>query len=441
MPATPLDSQIYRDLLGDEPVARLYTDAAEIRAMMLVEGALARVQGDLGLIPRTAAAFLHRAMHEAVIDPAALAAETGRNGVPVPALLAALRQALGAPDHTRYLHWGATSQDIVDTALALRLRQVLMILDQRLAAAAGALGALAEAHADLPVAGRTYGQLATPTSFGAVVASWGAPLLRHRQRLAELRPRVLLVSLAGAAGTLSAMGTQGPAVRAGLAEALGLGDPGGSRHAERDGMAELAAWLALVCGSLGKLGEDLILLAAAGEVRLPAAGGSSTMPQKQNPVLPSLLAALARMAGPLAGAVGGAAVHRQQRDAAAWMVEWLALPQLCLATGRALTAATTLAQGLEPVPEAMARSLDPDGLGLAAAEALSFALADTLPRPDAVAETRRLVVEARASGTPLNQLAAREHRGRPWDAVLAPARLLGTAPAEARAFAAASRER
>ena len=147
MPASPLDSSLYRDLFGDTELAQLFTDSAVVRAMLLVEGVLAKVQGALGLIPADSAAFLHRASMEIQIDPAGLAAETGANAVPVPALVAAFRKALNAPEHAQYAHWGATSQDIMDTALALRLRQVVAIYDSRLTTVIEALGALAEIHA------------------------------------------------------------------------------------------------------------------------------------------------------------------------------------------------------------------------------------------------------------------------------------------------------
>jgi 3-carboxy-cis,cis-muconate cycloisomerase len=346
-----------------------------------------------------------------------------------------------APEHAQYLHWGATSQDIVDTALVLRLRQAVSILDARLAAVAAQLAELAEAHAALPMAARTWGQVATPTTFGAVAAGWGRPLLRHRARLAELRPRVLTVSLAGASGTLSAMGPRGPEVAARLAEALGLHRPDGPWHGERDGIAELAAWCAAVTGSVARMGEDLILLTRSeiGEIRLGQGGGSSTMPQKENPVLPSLLSALGRVAAAIAPVMTGAIAHREQRDGAAWMAEWLTLPQLVMAAARALDAAGALTGSLAPQPARMAANLDPDGLGLIHAEALSFALAAHMPRPEAQETVKALCREAAAEGRPLCALAAER-----WpDLVLADAfdaaAQTGTAEADARAFAIAAR--
>lgn len=431
MPANPADSALYRDLFGDDETARLLSDSAVLRAMLLVEGQLALVQGGLGLIPADAAAYIDRASREVVLDPSALSADTARNGVPIPALLAAFRKEAQAPDLMQYLHWGATSQDIMDTAQALRLRRICDLYDARLQALLARLGQMAAAHAEVPMAGRTYGQNATPTSFGSLIAAWGRPLLRHRVRLAGLRHDVAVVSLSGAAGTLAAMGPLGAEVRAGLARALALRDPGASWHAERDGLAAFAAWMAGLCASLAKMGQDLILLSQSGlaEITISGAGGSSTMPQKQNPVGPSALVALSRQATALSAVMQDATVHGLQRDGAAWFTEWLTLPPLCLATGRALSLGLDLAGKISPDADAMARNLGQDG-GLIHAEALTFALAQQMPRPEAAAIVASLVAEVRnGQGTLLALAKAR------WPEVDL-SQSLGTAPDEARAFAA-----
>lgn len=437
MTAAAADSALYRILFSDEETAALFSDDATVRSMLSVEGALARAQERLGLIPEAAALHIEHAAREVRIDPAALAAGTARDGVPVPALVAAFREAMAAPEHAQYLHWGATSQDIVDTALALRLQQVCALWDGRLAMLAAALGRLAREHADLPMAARTYGQAATPTSFGAVVAGWGRPVLRHRERLAALAPSITAVSLGGAAGTLSAMGPAGPTVRAALAEALGLADPGHSWHTERDDIGAFAAWMAGLTASLGKMGEDLILLAQSdiGEVMVDGAGGSSTMPQKRNPVGPSVLVALARHAAALSSAVQAAGIHRQQRDGAAWFVEWLTLPQLCISTGRALTLALNIAGRIMPDAQAMARGLKAGG-GLIHAEAYSFALARHMPRPEAQARIEALCAETMETGVPLPVLVARDFPDLDLPRLdrLASGGL-GAAPDEARDFA------
>ena len=440
MPASPADSTIYGKLFGDVEVGQLFSDSAEVRAMMLVEGALAKVQGELGLIPEISARAIHRASMELQLDPSGLGTSVASNAVPVPEFVAMFRAAMQAPEHSAWLHWGATSQDIMDTGQALRLRQALAILDTRLSRTAKALATLAETHAATPMVARTYGQAAVVTSFGAVVASWGAPLLRHRARLRAVRDDVQIVSLSGAAGTLSAMGNRGPRVRAALAEALGLRDPQASWHSERDGIAALAGWLAGVAGSLGKMGEDLLTLTLSGlnEVRLGAGGGSSSMPQKSNPVLPSVLSALARQTAALNGAIQSALPHRQQRDAAAWLTEWMSLPQLVILTGRALTIADDLAQTLTPDESAMQAQIDATG-GMIFAEALSFALAAAMPRPDAQTASKMLVGRAKDTGRSLGDIAREAHPGLDLAAVFDPAQQLGTAPAEARAFAKAAR--
>lgn len=439
MPASPLDSALYRDLFGDPELAQLFTDAAEIRAMLLVEGALAKAQAQLGLIPKAAGPALHQAMREIQIDPAQLAPATGQNAVAVPALAAAARDAI-ASEAAQWLHFGATSQDIVDSALILRLRQAITILESRLTTLLETLADLAEQHADLPMTARTYAQAATSTTFGAVVASWGLPLLRHRARLAETKRDLLQVSLSGAAGTNAAMGPSAPEARALMAEDLGLGDPGTSWHSTRDSVAAFAQWLALAAQLTGKIGEDTILLAQSGieELRLTTSGASSTMPQKTNPVAASTLVALARLAAPLGTAMTGAALHRQQRDATAWLTEWLALPQLTLTTGRALLTAQSLTTSITPDAARMRAPLTAPP-GLIYAEALTFALTRSMPRPKAQAAAKALAKEARRTGTPLAELAAQDHPGPDWPTLLSPESQLGEAPAEARAFAAAVR--
>lgn len=441
MTASPIDSTIYRHLLGDTEVGQLFTDTAEVRAMMLALGALAKVQGEHGLIPETAARAIHRASMELQLDPAGLAQGVGQSAVPVAGLVAMFRDAMQAPEHAQYLHWGATSQDIMDTALALRLRQVLKILDTRLTATIRALGNLAEAHSDTPMAARTYGQAAVVTSFGAHVAAWGNPLLRHRDRLARVRHDVTRVSLSGAAGTLSVMEDKGPAIRSALADALNLSDPGGTWHAQRDGIAALAAWLTGLTGSLAKMGEDLLIATQSGigEVRLGTGGGSSTMPQKSNPVLPSLLPAIARQNVGLNTTIQSALPHRQERDAAAWIAEWLSLPQMLILSARALTVAEELARSIAPDTDAMWRHIDATG-GALFAEALSFALTAKMSRTDAQTEVKSLIAKAQTAGTSLADAARSAHPDLDLVQAFDAQAQLGQAPATARAFARHARE-
>lgn len=436
------DSHLWGGLYGDAEVGRLFSDAAEIRAMLVFEGALAQAQGALGLIPAAAAAEIDRVALEAVIDPAQLAAGTAAAGIPVPALVEAFRKALPDPAAGAWVHWGATTQDAMDTGLVLRLRRVLEIFDARLAALIGSLAAQAALHRDTVMAARTRHQNATPTTLGARIAVWGMPLIRHRARLAELRPRLLVVSLGGASGTLAAMDGKGKAVAAALARNLDLGTPEVPWHAARDGIAELGGWAALVTGSLGKIGLDLLQMGQSdiAELRAGAAGGSSTMPHKQNPVGAETLVQLAIANAHAAGALQQAMLHAQERDAVAWGQEWLTLPQMLSATGRALVVAQELADTLEPDPVAMARPFAAHQ-GTMFAEACSFALAAHMPRPKAQALVKRACAVALAEQRPLGEvLAELTEAPLDWKRLFDPLAQAGEAPAFADAFATAGRK-
>ncbi|XDA97206.1 adenylosuccinate lyase family protein [Sulfitobacter sp. LCG007] len=436
MTASPFDSPLYTQLFPTGAAGRLFSDSAAIRAMLLVEGALAKAQGAQGVIPEVSAAAIHRAAMEVEIDPGALAASTGENGVPVPGFVAAFRAAMNAPEHAQYIHWGATSQDILDSGLMLRLRQCLKLMEEDLRTVLTALADAAETHADAPMPARTYGQQATPTTWGGVLAQWGMPLADALEELPALRDTSLLVSLSGAAGTSSALGVTAPAVRAAMAEALGLADPGRSWHTDRTPVLRIADWMGRVVATLGGMGSTLVglTMTGVGEVSLGGSGASSTMPQKQNPVAPSVLLALSHQMTGLRAGLQNAAPHQFQRDGAAWFAEWLVLPQLCLTAASALATARPLAAGLAPNLQAMSAALNA-GQGLIHAEALSFALADILPRPEAQAATKKLCRQAIETGAELSDLARSEYPDLPAR-LFDPAAQTGQAPAEARAFAA-----
>lgn len=436
MAGSVFDSAIFGDLFPTGEIGRLFTDTAEVRAMLLVEGTLAKIQGQMGLIPEISAQAIHRASLELQIDPAGLRAATGTNGVSVPGLVSAFRDLMQAPEHAQYVHWGATSQDIIDTALMLRLRQALTLIEKDLEESLRALASLAETHAETPVAARTFGQYATPTSFGAIAASWGYPLLVLKQELPDLRINCLLVSLSGAAGTASALGSDAAALRAKLAEGVRLQDPGRTWHTDRTPILKIADWLTRLCLALAKIGEDVIQMVQSGisELSLGGAGASSTMPQKQNPVAPSALVALANQAHGLNTILQGASVHRHQRDGASWFTEWMTLPQVVLSAASAVRIASSLCQTITPNADTMLAPVQ-EGLGLIHAEALSFALAAHMPRPDAQARVKTLCADAMATQTHLRDLVADQHPELETAPLFQAMDQLGTAPAEARGFA------
>ena len=436
MAASLFDSPLYAQLFATGDAGRLFSDSAAIRAMLLVEGALAKVQGNLGVIPELSAAAIHRASMEIQIDPGAIAQATGENGVCVPGLVAAFRAEMNAPEHAQYVHWGATSQDIIDTALMLRLRQALALAEADLREVIVTLGQQAEEHAALPMVARTYGQQATPTTWGAVLAQFGAPLLDALAALEPLRASSLFVSLSGAAGTGAALGPQAAKTRAALAQALGLNDPQRSWHTDRAPVMRVADWQAQVIAALGHMGQTLMGLTTSetGEVTLGGTGASSTMPQKQNPVRPSALVALNHQAGGLRASLQAAAAHQHQRDGAAWFAEWMIVPQIALGLAAALQHAKALSTGLAPHPVQMRAALD-GNLGLIHAEALSFALAELMPRPQAQAACKALCLEARKTQTPLPDLAQANYPALSAD-IFDPGTALGDAPDQALAFAA-----
>lgn len=421
-------SEIYGTLLGDQAVAEQFADAAHLSAMLDVEAALARAQGKLGIIPADASAAIDKTARELTLDPAEFSGPTYEAGLPVIALVAKLREAVGG-EAAQYVHWGATSQDILDTALVLQCRAVLQDLSGRLDTVVAALAALARTHRDTLMVGRTRSQQATPITFGLKVANWLAPLIRHCERLAQLRPRVLVVQLGGAAGTLAPYGDKGPDLIAALAQELDLGAPAAPWHTGRDGFAELASWFALTTGSLGKMGQDLVLLSQSevGEVGFGGGGGSSTMPQKQNPVLAETLVTLARHNAGLLGNAHGALVHGHERDGAAWASEWLTLPQMAVASGAALAHAATILETLTVDSARMTANLDASH-GAVLAEAASFALSEHMQRAEAYALVKQAARKSAETGHHLiDVLKSESDAPVDWAAVADPTNWIGSA--------------
>jgi 3-carboxy-cis,cis-muconate cycloisomerase len=420
--------RVFDQLLSDPEVDAVLRDAALTAAMVEVERALARVQGQLGVVPAEAAAGIDSALAGFVPDLDALAAGVCADGVPVPALVRMLRAVVGA--HGDFLHRGATSQDIVDTALVLQLRSVLDVLEARLGAAVSKLAGMADVHRATPMLARTRWQQAVATSFGLKVAGWLAPLLRHRERLAELRPRLLVVQLGGAGGNLAVLGEDGPAVVRELARELGLGAPVMPWHAQRDNLIELGGWLAGVAGSLGKLGQDVLLMAQSevGELRETGGGGSSSMPQKSNPVRAEALVALGRaQAGSLA-TLHQAMLHAHERDGAAWQLEWQALPRLASGTGAALLRCSDLLDRLDVDSASMAANLAA-ARGLPLAEAATAALARQMPRHAAQALVRRALAQTEPGRNLIDVLAETTAAPVDWTDLRDPVRQLGPAVA------------
>ena len=419
---------LYSRLLGDAEMAALMGDEAAIAAMLRAEAALARAQAKLGIIPQDAAAAILRAADTLRPDPAALAPGVARAGIAAQPIIAALKQAAGAD--ADWVHFGATSQDIVDTGLMIQLRQALALLHARLAGVAGLLALKAQEFADLPIPAHTRFQIAAPTTLGAKIAIWRAPLTRHLDRLDQMLPRLLNVSRYGAAGTSAALGPQAGALRHAMAAELGLGAPDTPWHTTRDSIAELGGWLSLVTGSLGKIGADLVLMAQSevGAAFAGTGGASSTMPQKSNPVAAEALVTMARLNAADLGGLHQALIHAQERDGSALGIEWALLPAMLERAAASLRIATDLAQTLRADPARIAANFAADR-GAMMAEAAGFLLTQDMPRAQAltiVAEALR-ALQADPSLTLPAALSALAP-GRDWPALLAPDANLGQAP-------------
>jgi 3-carboxy-cis,cis-muconate cycloisomerase len=397
----PVDSAVLGGLFSTPEMQAAFGDPARLQRMLDVEAALARAQAALGLIPGGAAREISARARLDAIDASDLAAGTVLAGYPIIPLVKALSRA-SAPEAAGYVHWGATTQDIVDTGLVLQIRDGLDLLAVDLDALIDALAVLAARERDTVMAGRTHLQHALPVTFGLKVAGWLAPLLRHRERLDELRPRVLVVQFGGAAGTLASLGEDGLRVEAALAAELGLGVPPIPWHTGRDGVAEAVAWLGLLTGSLGKIAHDVSLMMQneIDEVRepyRPGRGGSSTMPQKRNPIASEFVLAAASGVRQQVAAMLGAMIQDHERATGPWHAEWLALPQAFALAAGALRHALEIVRGLEVDAGAMRRNLDLT-VGLISAEAVMMALAPAIGRGEAhhlVAAACRRAVETK----------------------------------------------
>ena len=381
-----LTEQIY----ADAAIAELFSGPGTLRKMLQVEAALARAQAQCGVVPAAAAQVIHEVCQAedltSVLDPAAIAADAvsaGNIAIPfVRQLAAAVARRDG--DAARFVHWGATSQDILDTALVLQLQEALARLDHALHATRAACAALARAHRDTIMVGRTWLQHALPTTFGAKAAGWLDALGRSAERLRRAQAQTAVLQFGGAAGTLASLGSAAPAVSHALARQLGLALPAMPWHTQRDRLADMAGTLGVLTGTLGKMARDISLMAQTeiGELAEPGApgrGGSSTMPHKRNPVGCAAVLAAAIRVPPLVSTILAGMVQEHERALGGWQAEWDVLPQIVALTGGALRNMNEVLEGLEVYADRMEQNLN-QTRGLILAEAYALALAPAMGR-------------------------------------------------------------
>ena len=376
--------RLFDELFSFEALERTLSDESRLQGMLDFEAALARAEARTGVIPAVDAAQITAKCRAELFDLTAIrtqAARAGNAAIPLIKMLTEL-VAKENKDAARFVHWGATSQDAIDTGCVLQIRSAFESIDHDLAALTATLCALAENYRDTPLVARTWMQHALPTTFGFIVAGWLDAILRHRRRLTEIRSRVLCLQFGGAIGTLAALAGRGPEVAKALAEELQLSLPAVPWHSHRDRMAEVATTLGLLAGTLGKVARDISLhsqtevqelFEPAGEGR----GGSSTMPHKRNPVTCAVLLAAANRVPGLVSTMLAAMLQEQERGLGPWHAEWETLPEILRLTGGALHHLAEMLPALEVNPERMRQNLDATH-GLIFAEAVSNALANRM---------------------------------------------------------------
>ena len=412
MAATIIDSRIFGDIFSTGKMRAVFSDETRIGYYLDIEAALALVQARLGIIPQEAADEIRRHCRLEAIDMAKLKAQTERIGYPVLGVVQQL-VALSQRGLGEWCHWGATTQDITDTATVMQIRAALALVEQDLEALAGSLAGLGRRHRDTPMVARSNLQHAVPITFGYKAAVLLSGVHRHLERLKELRPRALVGEFGGAAGNLSSLGRDGLKVQAALMAELGLGQPEIAWHTMRDSIAEVGCFLGLVTGTLGKVATDIKLMmqtevAEAYEPFAEGRGSSSTMPQKRNPISCAYIHACVSMVRQHVPALLDAMVEDHERSTGPWEIEWIALPEIfCLSAG-ALAQARFLLGGLVIDEKRMRQNVDATG-GLIMSEAVMMGLGPSLGRQRAHDLVYDICREVIASGRPFLDLLA-EHR-------------------------------
>ena len=401
-------------ICGTHAMNAVWSARQTVQSMLDVEAALARASAQYDVIPSSAVAAIVAACNADFIDADALmagAASGGNLAIPLVKQLTAVVK-LNEADAAKYVHWGATSQDIIDTGTVLQLRATLDLLDADLLTACDALAVQAQTYRATPAIGRTWLQQALPITLGLKFAQWLDALMRHRERLTQLRARVLTLQFGGAAGTLASLRSDAPAVSLALAADLGLQNPPLPWHTQRDRIAEAAACFGMLIGTLGKIARDISLQmqTEVGELAEPAAagkGGSSTMPHKRNPVGCAAVLTAAMRAPNLVATVFGGMVQEHERALGGWQAEWDTLPDIARLSCGALAQISTIIEGIEVDGERLAQNLALTR-GLILGEAVMLALGDTLGRLEAHHLVERASKQAIASGATLYDVLSAE---------------------------------
>ena len=423
-----LDSTLTSSIYSEKETAALFSDEAEINSLLKFEKELAMAQEELGIIPAGIGQKIFSSLDGFKISPASLAEGYAKDGIPIPALLKILKNEL-EEETANYLHFGATSQDALDTGLIIRVKAAIDVITRNFDRLIDELVSLASIHKTTVMIGRTRNQNGAPITFGLKIVNWIEPLKRQRRRLTELVPRLLVIQLGGSVGTNAALAPKGEEVAGKLAQALGLSLPVSPWHAQRDSIIEFANWLSMTAGQVGKIGKDLMLLAQneIGEITFNNPGKSSTMPNKANPVLCETLVSLAAFCRSNADLIEQTALISHERDGVCMTIERLAFPTLVCAASASIVQAKTCLENMSVNMEAIQKNINADR-GLFMAEAAVFALMKFTTRKQA-SELVSQACESCISNQShmIDELKSLSSFNLDWESLRAPQNYLGNA--------------
>ncbi len=423
-----LDSTISGSTYADPDIAACFSDEAEIEACLAFEIALAQAQEELAIIPGDSAGIIAKQLEQATVDIAALAEGFAKDGIIIPTLLASLRSQL-PQEIASFLHYGVTSQDVIDSGLMLRLKTVCDHLLNKNRTLNDQLNSLAQQHRHTITIARTRNQNAAPTVFGLKLVNWLVPLQRQHARLENMLPQLLTLQLGGAVGTMSALGPNATELNALLAEKLQLHTTDSPWHVQRDSVVEFGNWLATTAGLVGKIGQDMLLLSQSevGELRFKGSGKSSTLPNKNNPVLPEFLVALASYCQSQANTLSQTLLANNERDGVSMAIEHLTLAPLTCAAGASLSLASRAIDTMEVDTQAMDANIKRDQ-GRMLAEAASFALSSLMDKTAAAKLVADACSSSLSNGTHMiDELSTMVEAELDWNSLKDPGNALGQA--------------
>ena len=430
--ASVFDSEIYRDLFSTPEMRKVFSDESLVKYWLLYERTLAEAQAEYGVIPKANAKAIAEAAQWENIDMDFLRAGTNKTGRSISTLLKNIRK-VGGKEVSNYLHWGSTTQDVMDTATVLQIREALGLIDAQLETVANQMADLAEEHRATVMVARTNGQQATPTSFGFRIATYMAELHRHRERIQDLLPRVSVGQSTGAVGTLAATGPKGLKVQARVMKKLDLNVPLMPWNASRDHFSETVAVLGMVHGTLGRLATDINNWSRleVGELKEGEGGASSTMPQKKNPRASEFMGGLSQMARLRMSGMLEITAHTDTRTGSPWIVEWSLIPSMFMITSASLNRAERMFNKLEVYPERMKKNLEiSDGYSMS--ESAMQYLANKIGRGKAFKAVKAAIKGAKPGQTLRDIILADPvlsgSIGDDLDDILDPANYLGSAP-------------